>query len=192
MEAVKNLYPVSVDVKSRDFDWTEGYPETWEYTEAETCSECDKILVNRGGEEQHCDLDDESTCEGPMMNYFYPLPDAPDDEVEAAKLIVDLPLCLVYFTKTDEWGLALTGGGMNLSWEICEAFMRFGYLPPLDYCDLPDMAGKSFNERNKWILAGCARSAQFAKVEANSVAARISRLRKTMKEKESAHNTPRH
>lgn len=74
--------------------------------------------------------------EGPVMNYYYPLPAFSKDEAAAALAIADLPLCLVEFEDGLPWGadyayaLALTGGGMNLAWQIQEAHLRLGYLAP--------------------------------------------------------------
>lgn len=93
--------------------------------------------------------------EGPMMNYFYPC-EVPDP-VEAALTLArhHLPLCVVE-TQAGV-GLALTGGGMDLSWEICEAYMRLGYVPPSGI-ELPRMAGKQANETNLDIVAAMRRS----------------------------------
>jgi hypothetical protein len=95
------------------------------------------------------------------MNYFYPLPDESRyggalDKYDA-QAIINLPLCLVNL-ETGEYGLALTGGGMDLSWEICEAYIRLGYLPPFHFCDLPRMAGRGTSARDRAIIRGCKRS----------------------------------
>lgn len=92
-------------------------------------------------------------AEGPMMNYWYPIKenDSPYggfDEYEAAATLKDLPLCLVQVD--DEWGLALTGGGMDLSWEICAAYVALGKLPPIHFSDLPrfgDQTGRQGSRR---------------------------------------------
>lgn len=72
-------------------------------------------------------------AEGPMMAWYWAVEDDADsfDEdrlAELAGLIKDLPLCVVWIDGT--LGLALTGGGMDLSWEIAEAFIRLGWYPP--------------------------------------------------------------
>lgn len=96
--------------------------------------------------------------EGPMMAYWYPC--NIDDPDAAAKLIADLPLCIV--EVGDEMGLALTGGGMDLSWDICEAYVRLGHCPPFHFAsDLPNFAGERFDERHERILAACRRSCEF-------------------------------
>lgn len=83
-------------------------------------------------------------AEGPMMNYWYPISENAGqysrfDPVEAALKIADEPLCIVLVE--DQYGLALTGGGMDLSWEICSAFIKLGKLPPVHFANLPKFAG---------------------------------------------------
>jgi hypothetical protein len=127
----------AIDEKPRNYDFSQGYAEKWECYEAATCEKCNKpVMVS--GEQRHNEVED-TECdgyivgEGPMMNYYYPLPDFKMDVTEAAKKIVHLPLCIVQFTDTEEYALALTGGGMDLSWEICSAYMELGYWPPTHF-----------------------------------------------------------
>lgn len=92
--------------------------------------------------------------EGPMMSYYYPFQEPYRfDPLKDAVKIADLPLCIV--KVGEQYGLALTGGGMDLSWEICEAFTRLGMLPPTNMVDLPNMAGKRRSERNLYIVEAC-------------------------------------
>lgn len=120
----------------------------------------------------------EAESEGPMMSCSYALPDKSwgstggYDQSDAEK-IVHLPLCIVTFEDTGDQALALTSGGMDLSWEISEAFMRLGHLPPLAYCDLPAMAGMKMDERRRWVLAGCLRSCDVAAAQAQRTADRL-------------------
>lgn len=191
----------AVDSRPVDFDWSEGYTETWDYLEAEECPACGAAIVD-GTEHLYAatpvgtadawpdaanpltatadDLDDHELpegvrwigCEhehkdahdfdagGPMMNYYYPV--ELDDTAEAARLLVDTPLVVVTIGGSD-WsgettGLALAGGGMDFSWQICEAFMRLGMLPPAHFCDLPNMAGMRATADNLAIVAACRRS----------------------------------
>ena len=95
------------------------------------------------------------------MNYYYPLPSDAEFSSEDAQNIDHLPLCIVHFIEEERYALALTGGGMDLSWEICEAHMRLGYLPPTHF-RLPRMAGMTKTDRNTWVLEGCRRSAEIA------------------------------
>lgn len=90
-------------------------------------------------------------AEGPMMNSFYLLErggfGGRDVDITAwARELDGLPLCAVELDG--DYGLALTGGGMDLSWEIAEAHLRLGYRVPT-WVDLPAMAqggrlGKDF------------------------------------------------
>ena len=155
---IRDLSCAAIEEKPRDVDWSEGYGETWECQEYAACEKCRAVLDATTGESRHNRIDPESDCdgyvapsEGPMMNFFYPLPSGAHDPAALAYL----PVCLV--TLNDEPGLALTGGGMDLSWEICEAYMRLGYLPPVHFADLPHMAGKRLDARQFWIFAGASR-----------------------------------
>lgn len=93
--------------------------------------------------------------DGPAMNYWYPCDI--DHPVNAALTLAKhhLPLCVV--ETPSGAGLALTGGGMDLSWEICEAYIRLGYLPPTHF-ELPAMAGKEADDTNLSIIAAVRRS----------------------------------
>jgi hypothetical protein len=119
-------------------------------------------------------------AEGPMMNYWYPLPKKSYfggggyDQKDADK-IRHLPLCIVSFEDGGE-GLALTGGGMDLSWEIAEAFCRLGHLPPLHFCDLPEMAGMKLTPERKWVLDACRRSCEVVRHQAERAQERLDRL----------------
>ena len=35
-----------------------------------------------------------------------------------------------------EAALAVSAGGMDLSWDVCEAYLLLGYLPPLNFYHL--------------------------------------------------------
>ena len=101
--------------------------------------------------------------EGPMMNYWYPIEeDAGEysrfDPVWAAVKITDEPLCVVLVD--DKYGLALTGGGMDLSWNVCRAFMKVGKLPPAHFSDLPAFA-EEWSETKDLVVAGMRRSLEW-------------------------------
>lgn len=173
---VADLDVAAVFAESREMDWSEGYGEAWDSIECPSCPNCDAYC--EWNEDEHgfvcptptcegyggeVDPYEDDGCEGPMMNYFYPVPTDVLDQSDAAK-IADLPLCVIVLHDTEEVGLALTGGGMDLSWEICEAYMRLGFLPPADYCRLPHYAGRSgsaLSERQRWVIDGCKRSLEF-------------------------------
>lgn len=94
-----------------------------------------------------------------MMNYSYALPCFKDaDLAEGVKKLLGLPLCIVRFMDDpsgDDYALALTGGGMNLAWEICEAYLRLGYCPPVYFCDLPRMSGRGASKHDRDIVEAC-------------------------------------
>jgi hypothetical protein len=146
----------NTDSRPVSFDWSNGYAETWEFWEARQ-SEDGKTEASLDGESDGFD--------GPMMNYYYPL-ECYDETPEAdAEKLRNLPLCIVRIEETGMYGLALTGGGMDLSWEICEAFMRLGFLPPVHFCRLPAMAGRGQSQRDRWIIAACRRSLRANKLQ---------------------------
>jgi len=140
----------------RMFFWSEV--EGWEVVhpfEENDFSEDDRENEKKTG---YCDFETMELSNWPMMNYIYDLPNRDNFEMEDAKKIKDLPLCLMYFYEdegTEEhYALALTGGGMDLSWQICEAYMRLGYYPPVHF-RLPNMAGKENSDRNLGIVEAC-------------------------------------
>lgn len=171
------MQPVSIQWPDMPYDYdNEGKEGTWSFLEALRCEHCGEIVVlSSEGDGAHNDLDPDSDCtgycgtaEGPMMSYYYPLGGLTEDD---ARKLVDTCLCVV--TVSGETGLALTGGGMDLSWEICEAFMLLGRLPPVHFCDLPGMAGRGINARDRWIVSGCLKSCEVAAQWAERKAARV-------------------
>jgi hypothetical protein len=110
------------------------------------------------------------------MGYAYPFPTCLTWSEDAAK-IADLPLCIVYREADSAYELALTGGGMDLSWQICEAYMRLGQLPPFHSAGLPAMCGRGSSERDKWVIAGCRESVnQYVERAQNAAAYKRSTL----------------
>jgi hypothetical protein len=179
-EIATDLRNCSVDSKSRQVDWSEALGEDmegWQAFEVEECEECERDFIATAtmGQDEHRYIEPEYTdedgedidneCmgtagyfEGPMMNYFHPCELRDLSNEDAARAIAHLPLCVVEF-QDGERGFALTGGGMDLSWEICDAYISCGYLPPFASTDLPDMSGKEKHPRTQLILAACQRSA---------------------------------
>ena len=158
---IKDLSAECILNRSVDYDWSEGYTETWDYQEA-ICCECGTYNLLHDGECSECGEEiDDGYAEGPMMNYYYPIPRRYcGDEDNLAMSIADLPLCVVTIGD-NECGLALTGGGMDLSWFICEAHMRIGLLPPLQFCRLPQYI-EGWTPRKQKIIDACKRSIDIA------------------------------
>lgn len=98
----------------------------------------------------------EASAEGPMMNYWYPV-DVIDESnaAEAAYILRNLPLVVVMVD--DQWGIALSGGGMDLTWEIAAAYCALGMLPPVHFADLPRMAHED-TTRNRYVFIAMHRS----------------------------------
>lgn len=165
----------AIDVTPQNIDWSDALGEDMEGWHSYECFECDtcghQMVATSLGEHECRDLLSEDkdgnpnhcrgtlSSEGPMMNYWYPVKLA--DCEDAAWLIAHLPLCVVEF-EDGRTGLALTGGGMDLSWEICEAFIALGYFPPLHFCDLPRMAGRGKSDKDKATIAACQESCRIA------------------------------
>jgi hypothetical protein len=239
---VESLTADAVLCQPVDFDWSEGYGETWETIPPDvsgwTYAECRhwlnyngrgcpapdpadmdraalaEALAGAGIEVRDDETDDvlraavianidDGTIDGiedwrdavsegmqdsdgltPMMNYYYPLPHYGGDAGEDQAML-DQHAGAVCLAEVEGVGtvLALTGGGMDLSWDICHAHMLLGYLPPLHFCDLPAMGGMTLTDRNRWILDGCEKSAEVAASWANQTRERVRGLRERMAQK---------
>lgn len=173
-----------IDAKPRDYDFG-TWSDDWTHWTACRCEECGKVVVGNSGEEQHRYVGG-SGCDGwlifdpPMINCAYPIDlDRMEGVEEAARALVNLPLCVVCIE--DGYFLALTGGGMDLSWQIAEGYMRLGYLPPVHFTHLPRMAGKQLGARNRWILAGCHRALLVKKKQVGWGLKRLREVREWMK-----------
>lgn len=91
----------------------------------------------------------------PVMSYYYPVSLRGTPE-EAQWALVGLPVCVV--EVGGEYVLALSGGGMDYRWEICEAYIRLGQLPPVHFCDLPAMSDRGDDDTDRLIIDACLRS----------------------------------
>lgn len=124
-------------------------------------------------------------AEGPMMNYWYPLDETEGgfyssfDPIHAAAQLAHLPLCVVLVDDT--YGLALTGGGMDLSWEICDGYVRLGKCPPVHFADLPVMADR-WSARHERVTEGMRRSLEFVRDNAQHRLDRLSEIRSRFNE----------
>ncbi len=138
------------------YDWSEGYADKWE------------IPLSRTEEEEDEKFD-------PMMNYYYPLPDfehsalgsqlLSEYEQTSAEIKARLDLAgsvtLVHLVESDQYALALRGGGMDLRWDICRGYILMGYLPPRHFVGLPDLAGMNLDApKNAIVIEACRKSIQ--------------------------------
>jgi hypothetical protein len=61
----------------------------------------------------------------------------------------------------DEQGdyyLMLGGGGMDMSWQIANAFYSLGFAVPLWVCKLPAMAGRGLSDQDQELIKACNKS----------------------------------
>jgi len=207
---VDSLRGDCLNEKPRDYDWSRGYAEEWEIIQPygfddfdnSDCPECEGIgeILNKLDEWEKCkkcdgtgeiDLDNEGKTgyydyenmeesNQPMMNYYYPLPSRRSFDSEDAQKISDLPLCIVYFNESEEYALVLTGGGMDLSWQICEAHMRLGYYPPTHF-RLPRLSGKTASPRNLAIVDACIKGREIVQQWQNGDIDDLKRTRENLK-----------
>lgn len=140
---VKKMQDLScelIDTKPQYFDFSKGYIERWD--------------VPMDLSEEECDNEEFML----MMNFIYPLGDrfeVPDD-------FRDKLICTTIVQIDDEHYLALTGGGMDMTWEICASFINLGYYPPAHFCELPQMCGKGENKSDREIIDCCNESLDVA------------------------------
>jgi hypothetical protein len=159
-----------IDAEPIHYNWWES--RKWEFWDAEECDHYD-YEPDEGEEEpeaefvlnnHECDVcGTEIFSDGPMMNYAYPidLRHVHENVEIAAYRLVYLPLCLVSIQGMETYHLALTGGGMDFSWEICRAYIEMGFLPPTWFARLPDMS-KWMTKDNAYTIAACRRSLKVA------------------------------
>ena len=159
----KHLSAAMIVAKPENYDFSEGYGDKWNVVcfDGPYCYYCAEPYpdLEEGYKCPECgeELQEYDTLEAgdePMMNYRYPveLPYGTSPEQAALALArAHVALCLVYFDQeADYWGdehsyyLALTGGGMDFRWDICQAYIAIGLLPPVHFCDLPDFAGTDY------------------------------------------------
>ena len=176
-ETTRNLYADDVNVKPVDVDWfdllfSEDYELVYPDVSEWTADECRRFLDDRCGpsdevDEMEADELREAVTDwfyeagieeiAPMMNYVYPVTLNMSPE-QAQDILARNHTSLTIVYLHGEAYLALAGGGMDFSWEICEAYTLLGQLPPVHFCDLPGMAGRGQSDRDKAIIAACRQS----------------------------------
>lgn len=158
--SVEELWASAVDAKSEKYDWREHQiGEDWEIAVP---------MPDFDSGEKEEDMEDEDDFyeqNSPMMNFRYPLPGFKPDRFSDKNLRRALDnagnITLVQDLKSDEYYLALTGGGMDLTWDIARAYVNLGYLPPADFCRLPGFVDYGHEEDDKTIIHACKRTASF-------------------------------
>jgi len=194
----------AVSVVSIEYDFgSKEIGNDWEELEVLECDKCHTQIVadfcnshNNHSDYDDCSGEDNSGCDGglmgsdgPMMNYIYPLPGLDLKEAyEAAKKIDGLNLCIIWLPMEEKCGMALTGCGMDFSWEICEAYMRLGYVPPYAFASGIDSEANPFTDTKKWVLAGCRESVDTVLVRAKMAMEHLDHVEKFYLERESKEN----
>ena len=128
----------------RHFDFSKGYGDTWE------------VQVNQTEEEE------ENETWMPIYNYLYPLPE--NFECDTTKIKEKLNN-MTLIENEGYFYLALTGCGMDMTWEIAETYINLGLYPPIAFCELPAMAGRGESTKDKMIVERCNESLETAKVQ---------------------------
>jgi hypothetical protein len=190
MKSLDGLSYAAVDAHSFIFDFGEGYGERWEIVSpdvsdwdfeqlrewsldngmgdvpsihnwegAQEAGEADEFLDSFRDDVLEHMRDHPETFE-PMMNYAYPLPGLRMSPEEAQAELELAHVAVVVVLIDGEPHLALSGGGMDLSWDICWAYLALGYLPPFRFTDLPRFSGMKLSEDVEWVLRACERSAE--------------------------------
>jgi hypothetical protein len=161
-----DLYVSAIDLKPSHFDFGEGYAEKWD------------VLQPEGVEPG------EGNWQEPMMNTWWPLPDHANPDSEAASKLAAEPIsmCIVYNMESEEYGLALTGGGMDLSWDIAAAYVVLGYLPPVEL-HLPGFAGLGHGVAKRVTMAAMERAYRVMSAHMQSNLRDLRNLRKHLVER---------
>ena len=196
-KSIEGLICDTVEAKPREFNFGAGYAKTWdvvypaisEWTKKQCISYLEEMTgtMDEGGYETLEEWQD--AAEGfmmdygidrytPMMNYIYPLPNL-NHTPEKAQALVDDTNCVVVVVD-DEPYLALGGCGMDMSWDICKAYMILGYMPQVHFCRLPEFAGKKLTVDAQWIIDGCKVSCQTAVNWHKNLFSDLERLEKSM------------
>jgi len=157
--------------KPKDFNWSEGYGIVWDVVQPffeEDFNEDDDPDAWRENEEKtgFSSFDSMLDDNQPMMNYYYPLYHGDSFDSEAAKKLRHLNLCLIQFyeteTQSEGFALALTGGGMDLSWDIVTGYIRLGYYPPVHF-RLPNFAGMRKSAGREAVIDACVKGREIVK-----------------------------
>lgn len=135
-----NLSCELIEAQPRDFDFSQGFGDIWDLALDLTEEELEKDTY------------------APLMNYAYPLGEGFEVPAKFRDKLNNTTVVRI----NDRYYLALTGGGMDLSWEICDSYIRLGYYPPVHFCRLPLMAGRGESARDRQIIESCNESLRIA------------------------------
>lgn len=184
---VSKLYADYVAAKPEYFDLSTG---EYAYWQAMTCDsfdpstgkDCGQVYVTETGLGECPECGASNDDGGPIYNYIYPISVERVGGVEEAALAVDgLSMCIL--EHDDRYYLALTACGMDMSWEICESYLRLGFLPPTHFANLPQFAGMKLDSTTRWVLAGMRRSLRLQTAWLKNDLRSIRHIRKSLNNK---------
>jgi hypothetical protein len=102
---------------------------------------------------------DDGWREAPAMPWAWPLPDF-NLSAEESQARLDLyGSGIRLFSVNGDVVLGLNGGGWDMSWDICYAYLLLGYLPPLEVVQNLKWEERSpLDDKKAYILSGAART----------------------------------
>ncbi len=137
--------PIEYDFMERE-DWDIPMPNV-DIISEETV---DRLLRALGDPDRFRDMDEDARDEyltelleandhifDPIYNRIYPLPGLDMDPTIAQAYLAGSDV--VVMTVDDETFLALSACGVDCSWDLVEAYIKLGYLPPICLSGLPNM-----------------------------------------------------
>lgn len=135
---------------------------TWQSTR---CSACNVQLIGLApGVMLHCEQSHDLSGNLSQRTYPLPLLDFATTE-DAVRTLGDLPVCLINHRSEEgptTWSLGLTAHLSDPTWEIVEAYMRLGFLPPfvlIEVSGLP-IGLHLYTATTRWLLAGARETAR--------------------------------
>lgn len=169
-----NLSYELIEEKPESFNFGEGYTETWDVVRPNFYdldeSELKKFLDDAGYSYEDDDSEDKlaemvgeyfDESYMPIYNFLYPL----GEYFEIPKALEHIRALsnTTIIEKDEKHYLALTGCGMDMTWEIIESYINLGYYPPVHFCNPPSMMGRGESEKDKQIIKACKKSLEAMK-----------------------------
>jgi hypothetical protein len=122
-----------IEKREHEFDFSRGYGVEWEIA---------------------LPLNDIEIADGeydPLLNFLYPLGEYFEVPSDFREKLDNMTIV----KAEDQYWLALTAAGMDLTWEICRTYINLGYYPPVAFCRLPAMSGRGSSPGDLEIIRRC-------------------------------------
>lgn len=155
--------------------------------EAIDAEEIDGIEAWREAVRNAMDDDDGATFQ-PVMSYYYPLPGLLMS-AEAAQTAILGTSCVIALVD-DEPVLALAGGGMDLSPDICQAYILLGYFPPMHFASNLRRCGAGYREITPHLVEVCIEGAKIAEGWARDNREELERFLETVRKRDGIEPEP--